>query len=60
MLTANKDVEQFQVIRVGIGVLYIGRHDKSIAGLNGVASIFDNMGALTVEDDDQFYKVVFV
>ncbi len=60
MLIANKDIEQAQVIGISVGVLDIRTYDESIAGLNGVVSIFNNMGALAVEDDDQFDKVMLV
>lgn len=41
-------------------MLDIGRYDKSIASLNCVVSIFNNVCAVAPQDDDQFDKVVLV
>lgn len=60
MLVADEDVEQTQVIRIGIGMLYFWGNYEGVAGVDGMATAFDDMGALAIEDDDQFDKVVIV
>ena len=58
MLVADEDVEQTQVMCIGIGMLYLGGNDEGVAGVDGMATAFDDMGALAIEDDDQFDKVM--
>tara|TARA_B100000315_G_C14386162_1_gene499751 strand:+ start:67 stop:582 length:516 start_codon:yes stop_codon:yes gene_type:complete len=60
VLVADEDVEQTQVVGIGIGMLYSGGNDEGVAGLDGMATALDDMGALAIENDDQFDKIVLV
>jgi len=59
-MVADEDIDQAQVFRIGIGVIDVGGDYEDIAGMDGVVDATDEMGAMAVEDDNQFDKVVLV